>query len=878
MTRKHPAFALFLLVMLCAGQAAAQALFTVKGVVQDTAGTRIDGASVRIISGKDTVRSATDADGAYHINLKPGTFTLMVNYLGYFPFQGAYTPDAGQSEMEIPPVVLRPASRLLTEVKIEAPVQAVTYKRDTIEYDPRAFSVTDRDKVIDLLRQFPGLEVDENGNIKSDGENITFLRVNGKNFFSGNVTDFIRQLPADMFAKLQVIDDYGDEAAFTGIRNGQPRKMLNLVTKPGMDRGTFGNGSLTGGTDDRYGASVNGNYWRTDRQIAASSGYNTANNSVGTNTSGNIGVNYADNWGKNLNIQANYNFGNGRNASSNDTYIETVNTLGTIFNRSGNNSESKNNNHSANLGLNYRGKKTMLSLSPSFNFSDNTANFLTRSAQSGVIHQDLESINANQNDNRGFGLGMTVGHKIGKKGRVFSLNFSINANRGAGDQDVNDNIRYYNEQGLPAKDSILHRVIDNNNRSLSGGMNFSFSQPINKKMSVDFSYGFNGNKNKNDLNTGVIAGLKPLQKVDSLSNFSNTSNISHRINLSYRIGGKKFNATAGIRLSPGVVNGEYSNRPGKVKNTSNNFSPSINMSYLASTATTFSADYSGSSQAPSVYQLQPVRDTRSLQNVIVGNPDLKVAFSHRGGVNYRHTNIKKGNTFSISLNGGTTQNQIVSNTILRKDTLNSLKQETRYENVNGAYNVGSNYSLSIPYKIAGKKYSIGLTGNLSYAKQISLSDNVKNFSKGLNIGQSLSTNVFTKTFSGGVSARYSNNMNTYTLGTRPETRITGWQFSSNVNLRVKKFNVSSNASKSITSGYRGVQNNNPLMINASASRSFLKNDMGSFNVQVNDILNQGSNLSRIISGNSIIENNSKYITRYVVVGLNMQLNRFGGRR
>jgi hypothetical protein len=44
------------------------------------------------------------------------------------------------------------------------------------------------------------------------------VRVNGKDFFGGDVQTATRELPADIIDKVQVIDDYGDQAACRALK------------------------------------------------------------------------------------------------------------------------------------------------------------------------------------------------------------------------------------------------------------------------------------------------------------------------------------------------------------------------------------------------------------------------------------------------------------------------------------------------------------------------------------------------------------------------------------------------------------------------------------------------------------------------------------
>jgi len=157
----------------------------------------------------------------------------------------------------------------LKEVFIQAKTPMRVMK-DTVEYRAGAYKVRPHDKLEDLLKQLPGMEVGPDGKVMVMGQSMVKLRVNGKDFFTNNLQDFLSRLPADIIDKLQVIDDYGDQANFTGIRTGKPQKMLNLVIKEGRSKGEFGDVELQGSTNEQYRGTLRANLWRDIHQLGVS--------------------------------------------------------------------------------------------------------------------------------------------------------------------------------------------------------------------------------------------------------------------------------------------------------------------------------------------------------------------------------------------------------------------------------------------------------------------------------------------------------------------------------------------------------------------------------------------------------------------------------
>jgi hypothetical protein len=97
-------------------------------------------------------------------------------------------------------------------------------KQDTAEYKASAYPVNANVTANDLLKKLPGVDVDASGNVTSQGKQITKVRINGKDFFGSDVRTATKNLPADIVEKIQVIDDYGDQA----LRMGIPNKVINI--------------------------------------------------------------------------------------------------------------------------------------------------------------------------------------------------------------------------------------------------------------------------------------------------------------------------------------------------------------------------------------------------------------------------------------------------------------------------------------------------------------------------------------------------------------------------------------------------------------------------------------------------------------------------
>ncbi len=874
---KGLAVLLMLLSLFVFRQSNAQTTRVVSGLLHDSSGVVIPGANLQLIAGKDTFFTASNKDGRYTFKgIGTASFTLTITSMGYQAYTGTFHFKEGQTAMELDPVIMKPEVHQLEDVVVKALIVPLTVKPDTLEYDARAYNIREGDMVEDILKQLPGIEVDKDGNVKAQGKEMTRLRVNGKDFFTNDVTTFIKQLPAHIVSKLQVIEDYGEEAEFTGIKKGEPKKMLNLVMKPGMNRGTFGNAGARAATSGIYGINGGVNLWRDTKQISANVNLNNANNKSLVSTSSGTALSYRNNWSKKLSVNADYNYSSTRSNNTRNIYRETIYPFGTIYTNTGNTTNNKNNGHNLNLGMNYTiSHSTYLTLHAGLNYSKGSNNTASVSNQTGAIMQDLQTTGYSLQSSPNIFASAFFGHRFKKQGRVLSASLTLNGSNGDNKQQLTDHVVYYDvNTSAVVKDSMLERLVLTQNKGRNIGMNITYSEPISKRQRLDVSYTYNSNITNNSLLTNVSKSPGKYDYIDSLSNISQYSFSNHRINLSYRYTYKQINYSAGINVQPNSTNGQYAGRKESIHYSTLNFSPMANLTLISGKNTFIGMGYNGQSVAPNINQLQPVADSRNLQNIIVGNPNLKPSFNHQLNLSYNKGLSNDGAMFTLGLNGSTIKNQVVANVLLIRDSvLGSLKQETHYENASGTYNIGANYNLSQP--LFNRKLNVSLSGNVSNGKNVSYADNTKNYRTSLQMSQALRVGMNLKwiDFSGG--AQYSNSHNEYTLKDRI-TNIVTWEFNlSNAIFFSKTFSAGYDVSKQINRGYYSSLSNDPLYINAYTNITFFKRQTANLRLQVNDILNQGNTFARTISDNSITESRTNVITRYLLLSFNMRLSQFG---
>lgn len=880
--KKKAASILLLMLISCCGLTLhAQVRIRLNGRVSDTTNAGVPGANIRLIAGKDTLTNTTDSAGRFAFsNLKTNFISILVRSIGYQSYTKSYFLKE-EAEQSLPVIRLADESQQLSEVEIKAKIIPVRLMKDTVEFNAAAYTVRENDKVEDLLKQLPGVEVDKDGNVTADGKGMTKLRVNGKDFFTNNVKEFISQLPAGIVDKLQVIDDYGDKANFTGIKKGEPQKMLNLVLKPKRNNGRFGNIRGSAGTNDRYALNLNSNIWQDTKQIGLIGNASNTNSGAGISTNTNLGANYRNKLGKLFTLSGNYMYGYNRTENVQESYIETVNSLGTIYNQSNSESSSKGNNHNFDLSLQSEGKANYFTSNVRGVINGTRDQSLLASRQSGIIRQDLNTQSNTNQHSPNLNAELNFGRKFKKPGRLISVSLTGGTTLANNTDDQHNQIGYYDQESeILVKDSIRNQLVDTRNRNLTINSIVSFSEPLGNqadslaKKYLDVTYEFSLNHTRNNLETSVFDSMGDIRRVDSLSNLYSSSFIKHQLGINYRSTAEKFNYVIGISAQPNLLTGAYEGRTDKIHRAGFNIAPQANLTFSPSRKNMVTLYYNGNSITPNFNQLQPVADTRNLQNVVIGNPDLKAAFNHSLNLNYRHVNTKSGGTIMVGMRGNLIQNQVVSNTVLIRDTLNSLKQETRYLNTSGNYTLNTNYMWSLPF--GGKKYNLDVKGSLGYDHRISFADQQENLSKGLNLNHGIAMRMNKKWLMLNTNANYNYKSNVYSLASSSSNVVQTWLFNIDAKTFIAdSFSAGITSSKSINQGY-SFASANPLLIGGFIEKTFFKGRKASLKLEGNDLLNQGNNLTRTVSGNSITESKNNQVTRYFLLSFNWRMQSFGG--
>lgn len=911
---------LLLLLLLISGSTLFAQKYTIRGWVKDTASHPVEGATVSFIENKDTARTTTDSKGMFSFaDRRTTSFLLLIESVSMKTFNKQYAFETQSNLINIRNIVLEPKVNILQDVTVTAN-KAINIKEDTISYTADSFKVRPNALVEDLLKKLPGLEVDKDGNITAQGKSVTKVRVNGKDFFNGDIKTATRELPADMIERVDIIDDYGDQAAFTGVKDGDAQKIINLQIKKDKNNGFFGNASAGKGTEGRYAGSLSAFHFANELQLSLIGNANNNNNDMfsfsapglggggggggmgrggmggmvsamgggalqqamgggGGNANGisdtkSIGVNIRTPLSPEANMYGSYQYTHKNTNTISNTSQQTLfdkNSFNTLQNSLLN---TIGDNHRLSLNVEYNiDTSNYLKISPSLAYRTND-NGNTSTAESFVDSKFLRTSSATEYSSNAKAPNLSgnilFNHKFSKRGRNLSINLG-GSNVSTSQEDDNDNETLYYDTTGASIGLNQNRFTNQSNTNGNHNLRFSYQEPLSKTQSLEFNYSYTRSIAANDkLVYNVDANNNNKKKlVDSLSNDYENIYYTNRFGLNYRVTQKKYNYSIGMAIQPAQLNSVS-----KVNTYSQNlvnYLPTARFSYKFSRSRSFDINYSGRTSQPTYTQLQPVTDNTDPLNVTIGNPNLRPEFTNTLNLRYNNFDIAKGNVFFGNFSMSLTSDKIITNSISKR----AGAQETRYLNDNGYYSASGFYYFSKPFK--NRRYNVSINGSINYINNIAYINTERNIGRNWIVTQTLKGTINTNSWLElGTSATYVLNSNRYSLANSLNSQVSNYILSSDAKFYLPaNFIISYDVQKTINKGFTS-NFTDPFIVNSYIEKKLFKSQNGSIKLQALDMFNENANVSRSVSNNVITDSYTNRLGRYYMLTFSLRLSRFGG--
>lgn len=852
----------------------------------------------------------TNATGSFSITGLPvGKYKLFVAYLGLKSINKEFELTAAAPGIDFGTITMEDSGVDLNTVEVKGEIPPVKVKKDTLEFNAAAFKVKENAVVEDVLKKLPGVDVAKDGSITAQGEKISKVRVDGKDFMGNDPLLATRNLPADMIDKIQIIDDMSEQSKFSGVDDGNREKIINITTRGDKKNGFFGNSTVGYGQDssneDRYDVNINVNKFKNDEQMSLIGQFNNVNKQnfgggvggggggggrgmnfgggggqpAGITTTNMAGINYADVYKNGTQFNGSYNFNKTSLFNTSESFTQNLlgNTTTTTQNKA--NSTTERLNHRLNFTLDTKIDSSIsMRLQPNFSYSDNQGN--SESSYERIVlgntTNGMQKYLTNSTS-PSFSNNLLLRKKFQRRGRTLSLNVNTSFNSSDADNynTIQDNVTV---GGTPSV-RVINQLNDQNSKQFGNTARLVYTEPLNKTLSLELNYNNSINFDNQDR---LVYNYNPVtQKYDlrdaSFSNEYENTTLTNAVGFSFNKNEKKYNWNVGLA----VQNTDRENvnvSTGKVFNQNfTNLTPSAQFRYNFSNSKRLRINYRGNTQQPSISQIQPIPDNTNTQTIALGNPDLKPSFTNNVTVFYNNFDFASYRTTIFGMFLNQQFNAFTNSQVLITDptSVNYGKIETKPVNVDGNFTASIFGNVSQPI-IKGNKLSLQINASANFGKNTGFSNGLENVthSLGLSNGYKLVSNLDKLDLIAGISGRMDRDR--YSITPNSNTRY--YTLSPNIDisyLMPGNIRIQSDLTYNRLTG-RGAANSDYKVVNAYISRQFFKN-RGTFKFSVNDLLNDNKGISRTSTANTIVDSQFNVLKRYYMLSFTYSLNQVAGR-
>ena len=229
-----------------------------------------------VICGMQTVETNFYKKYSYKLPVQnDSTYLLRFSMVGYKTVYKTVRVKIAQSmnQMVVENVRLEEESKALPEVVVKATKIKMVMKGDTIVYNADAFALAEGSMLDALVSQLPGCKLVK-GVIYVNGQRVTSLLVNGRNFFSGDAKLALSHLPAYVVDKVKVYRHDGEASRLMGEDMGDKSLVVDVGLKKKYSVGAVEELKAGIGTHDRYVADLNSMLFGKKADVMVNGGTN----------------------------------------------------------------------------------------------------------------------------------------------------------------------------------------------------------------------------------------------------------------------------------------------------------------------------------------------------------------------------------------------------------------------------------------------------------------------------------------------------------------------------------------------------------------------------------------------------------------------------
>ncbi|MFD0701511.1 TonB-dependent receptor [Myroides pelagicus] len=876
----------------------AQNSVRISGTVLDSLKQPVEAATVYLSKHRDSTLvdyTMTDMKGDFKLpfNKLSEPTVLTISMIGYKEYKKVFM-EGIEYNLDLKEVVLQSYGNKLDELVIVAETPPIRVKKDTLEFNASSFKVRPDANLEELLKNLPGVQIDEENKITVNGKPVNEILVNGKPFFNEDGIVALENLPAEIIKKVQVTDKKTKKEKFTGERSRNDDASINITIDEDKNKGHFGR--ITGGygSDEHYESGVFINTFNARRKLSLIGSANNINavgfsmdkvfdnmrtgRSRGGHTESRmLGLNFLEEVSERLKVNGSYDYNFAETEQSNKSNSIKFLPSGQFSTDASSSSLGGNEGHRGNISLDYTGEKDAFYFSPNFSkdYTYSTGNSKQLSFdEKGDRLNSSESSSSSKGDGVNYGSVTRYTRKFKRKGQYFSAQLN-HSNRSSSRQTLRESLTQF-YQSDKAND-WRRQYRQDYLASDSYGLSVEYNQPITDSLTLSMGVEWESRQDIND--------LKVYNYNEVLEDYSDLNVLETN---RYEDVGTTIAPVMGITLSKNKYFLNFHTKINIVKNSAkalydakwynldkHYIDPAVTMvmNYKVAKDKNFFGIYSYNVNYQNASQLLDITDVSNPLSTMVGNPDLKPTGQHNVNVSYRTYNFQSRMGYSLSANTMIYNNSIVSSVVYDEDK----KAISTYQNIQGNYQWGVSGDWYRTNKWGEHSLRYGLTmrysqtvsngyidGSTYTANSSTMRPRVYiTYDYGNRISLKPSYNYFYRTtqydrFSVAKASNFTHRFNLETTSYWPENIVFGNDFAYNYNSQISE-------------GYK----KDFYMWNISLAYTFYK-DKFSAKVKVYDVLNQNTSSFRTIDPMQIVDSESLVLKRYVMFSLTYKLNEFAG--
>ncbi len=716
----------------------------------------------------------TDGDGVLAIPiLKYGNYSLIISYLGYETQTIDFTLST--PHLELPNIMMVASSVKLDEVVKEIKSLRTSQNGDSLQYNASSFKVASDADVEGLLQKMPGITI-EDGTVTAQGETITKIYIDGREFFGGDVNTALKSLPAEVVDKIELFNKLSDESEYTGMDDGQGSKTINIITKPDMREGVFG--KLFAGVgyepepnenalEVKYmgGGSVNifkgtsrtsiialvnnlnqQNFSFEDIMGATEEGSTTGEFTIkalpGVANVNAVGINYSNEFGENqrLKVQGSYFFNQTTTTNTEELmrwYDEpATTTIDSLQQTSWSRTSNINNRLTGRIDFKINSNQSLM-IRPTLSFQTTEplkiSNGTRYDDNTGSSYEDGMQYFSSLKYSKwgGYNIGANANYRIrlNDSGRSLSIGSNIVFNNYDTTSETQTDPNEPNPYDKVA--TYTYESAPSSKRTLVGSLNYI--EQLSKRVRMTVTYKVNNVYQKTDKRTYDTLDDYFVSDFDETKtvNYAESDYLAQSLGLGFRYGVKKGQLTANVfyqnsTFDVSTLRSKASNGSSSSVDTTKDYE---NVTYSLVGKWGFDAQNSlrvylnGYTFAPPIAKFTD--NTTSTSYVTAGNSDLEPTYTNRLRLYYVHTDTERGSTLMFNCNALMSKNYIGSHIVLEPGaidiegtTYDEIQQYVGWINLDDYYKLDSNVSLGVPVDFI--KCNLNFNGGVSYSSTPSM--------------------------------------------------------------------------------------------------------------------------------------------------------------